>query len=469
MKIDGLAKLRAGEDLSLKEQLALIMRLSVPAIMAQISSIIMEYIDASMVGRLGAADSASIGLVSTSTWLMWGMCSSLSTGFTVQVAHAVGADDDKKARSIVRQGLFCALCFSILVMLAGIAISGTLPAWLGGEDDICHNASLYFMICAIMMPVVQFNSIAGGMLQCSGNMKIPGILHIIMCVLDVLFNAVLIFPTRTINVFGYTVSIYGADLKVAGAAIGTGMAELLTVFFMLYFLLIKSEKLHLRKSEHLEFNFSELKRAFKIAVPVAAENIVMCSAQIMTTKIIAPLGMIAIAANSFAVTAESLCYMPGYGISAAATTLIGQSIGAGKRLTAKKLGWLTTAIGSAVMAVMAVLMYIFAPVMIGILSPVEEIRKLGSDVLRIEAFAEPLFGASIIATGVFRGAGDTLIPFALNLLTMWLVRIPLAALLCPVMGLYGAWIAMCTELCIRGLLFILMLVKRRWWDYRKTP
>lgn len=462
MQNDGLAKLRAGYDLTLKEQLILITKLSIPAIMAQISSIVMEYIDASMVGKLGAADSASIGLVSTSTWLMWGLCSSLSTGFTVQVAHAVGANDDKKARSIVKQGLICALCFSIIIALFGIAISKGLPVWLGGESDICANATVYFMLCAMMLPIVQLNSIIGGMIQCSGNMKIPSILHILMCFLDILFNALFIFPTRTVSVFGYTFTIYGANLKVAGAALGTAAAEFIIVCFMLFFLLVKSDKLSLRKGEKLKFNKAELLQAFKIALPVGAEHVVMCSAQIITTKIVAPLGMIAIATNSFAVTAESLCYMPGYGIGAAATTIIGQCFGAGKKDMARKLGWLTTAFGALIMTVMAVLMYIFAPVMIGILSPVEEIRQLGTIVLRIEAFAEPLYGASIIATGVFRGVGDTLVPCILNLVTMWLVRIPLAAFLCPIYGLSGAWIAMCIELCARGLLFIFMMKKRKW-------
>lgn len=100
--------------------------------------------------------------------------------------------------------------------------------------------------------------------------------------------------------------------------------------------------------------------------------------------------------------------------------------------------------------------------MIGILSPDPEIIALGAMALRIEAFAEPLYAVSIVASGVFQGAGDTLIPSCMNFFSMWAVRLPLAAFLAPRLGLRGVWIAMCVELCIRGLLFLIRLASKRW-------
>ncbi|MCM1258490.1 MAG: MATE family efflux transporter [Roseburia sp.] len=462
MKQNLLEKMRKGERLAFGQQLLLIFQLSVPAIMAQISSIVMQYIDASMVGQLGADDSASIGLVSSSTWMMGGLCSAASIGFTVQIAQRIGAGEEKKARNIVRQGLLAVLLFSGLLFSVGAGISGFLPVWLGGGEEICKNASRYFLVYAISLPAIQMNNAAGGMLQCSGNMRLPSILHILMCVLDVLFNSVLIFPARNITLLGHQFYCPGAGLGVMGAALGTALAEVVVACLMLYFLLEKSPMLHLRKGEKTRFAREDLARAVKIAVPVGFEQVVMCGAQIMSTKIVAPLGTVAIAANSFSVTAESLCYMPGYGIGTAATTLIGQSIGAGRKDMTRRLGWLTTCLGMAVMAGSGVLLYIFAPFMIGILSPDEAIRELGTKVLRIEAFAEPMYAASIVASGVFRGAGDTLVPSCMNFFSMWAVRIPLAAFLAPRFGLEGVWIAMCIELCVRGILFLLRLAGKRW-------
>lgn len=259
----------------------------------------MQYIDAAMVGRIGAKASASIGLVSTTTWLFGGLCKAAATGFSVQVAHRIGAGDLKGARMILLQSLVGTLVFSLLLVVLGAGISSSLPAWLGGDVSIRRDASIYFFIFSIFLPVLQMIFLAGGMLRCSGNMRIPSLLGVIMCV-------------------------------------------------------------------------------------------------------------------------------------------------------------------------MGILMYLFAPQIIGMMTPVEEIRQLGVMALRIEAFAEPMFAASIVAYGVFVGAADTLIPCLMNLFSIWAVRLTLAAWLAPTLGLQGVWIAMCVELCFRGFIFLVRLKRGRWLKCDKT-
>ena len=200
----------------------------------------------------------------------------------------------------------------------------------------------------------------------------------------------------------------------------------------------------------------------KIAVPMSGEHIVLCGAQILSTVIVAPLGTIAIAANSFAIVAESLCYMPGYGIADAATTLVGQSVGAGRKDLALRLANIAVGLGMVVMTAMGVVMYLAAAVMIGVMTPDAEITLLGTEILRIEAFAEPMFAASIVAYGAFVGTGDTLVPSAMNFVSIWAVRLTLAAVLAPHYGLVGVWIAMCVELCFRGVIFLVRLRSKRW-------
>ena len=129
------------------------------------------------------------------------------------------------------------------------------------------------------------------------------------------------------------------------------------------------------------------------------EHAVICGAQILTTVIVAPLGVFAIAANSFAITAESLCYMPGYGIADAATTLVGQSMGAGRKELTRRFARITVGMGMAVMGIMGVIMYVAAPLIIGTMTPDAEVLELGVQALRIEAFAEPMFAAAIVAYG----------------------------------------------------------------------
>lgn len=445
------------------EQLQLAVRLSIPAVIAQLSSIVMQYIDAAMVGHLGAEASASIGLVSTTTWLFWGLCAAVASGFSVQVAHRIGAGDMAGARAVVRQALVATLGFSLLLAAVGAAISGVLPQWLGGDPSIRHDASLYFRIFSLFLPALQMNFLAGGMLRCSGNMHIPSLMGVAMCVLDVVFNFFLIFPTREWDLAGLTLTVPGAGLGVAGAALGTVAAEAVVAGILLRYLWTRSAELRLTAERGSFRPRSEtLRRAFRIGFPMCMEHVVICGAQIMTTTIVAPLGVFAIAANSFAVTAESLCYMPGYGIAEAATTLVGQSIGAARWKLTRRFARMTVVMGMAVMGVMGILMYLFAPQIIGLMTPVGEIRQLGVMALRIEAFAEPMFAASIVAYGVFVGAADTVVPCLMNFFSIWAVRLSLAALLAPAMGLRGVWIAMCVELCFRGAIFLVRLLRERW-------
>ena len=458
-----LALIRQGRPMTFGEQLQLAVRLSIPAVIAQLSSIVMQYIDAAMVGHLGAEASASIGLVSTTTWLFWGLCAAVASGFSVQVAHRIGAGDMAGARAVVRQALVATLGFSLLRAAVGAAISGVLPQWLGGDPSIRHDASLYFRIFSLFLPALQMNFLAGGMLRCSGNMHIPSLMGVAMCVLDVVFNFFLIFPTREWDLAGLTLTVPGAGLGVAGAALGTVAAEAVVAGILLRYLWTRSAELRLT-SERGSFRpqAETLKKAFRIGFPMCMEHVVICGAQIMTTTIVAPLGVFAIAANSFAVTAESLCYMPGYGIAEAATTLVGQSIGAGRWKLTRRFARMTVVMGMAVMGVMGILMYLFAPQIIGLMTPVGEIRQLGVMALRIEAFAEPMFAASIVAYGVFVGAADTVVPCLMNFFSIWAVRLSLAALLAPAMGLRGVWIAMCVELCFRGAIFLVRLLRERW-------
>ena len=460
MKRDYFEQIRNGSEINLRDQLYIIAMLSIPAIFSQISTVIMEYVDQSMVGRLGPNPSAAIGLVSSTTWLIGGLCRAVTMGFTVQVAHNIGAKKFAEARAINKHGIASVTIFSVILALICFAISSRLPYWLGGTDIIAREAAIYFAIFSLALPVINLNGVASGMLQCSGNIRTPSILNVVGCFLNVIFNFLLIFPSRYINLFGRSRFIPGFGLGVAGAALGTAIAEGVIAFTLLFFLLVRSPILHLRTEASSPFSAKELQAALKIAIPFAIEQGIMGWGYVFATRIVSPLGVTALAANSFSVSAESLCYMPGYGIASAATALIGQSLGAGRNKLAERLGWLATGLGMLVMTCTGILMYIFAPQLLAFLTPDSDIQQLGAQVLRIEAFAEPMFAASIVATGVFRGTGDTLGPSVINFISMWAVRLTLAFFLAPVMGLPGVWIAMCADLCVRGALFLIRLWRK---------
>ncbi len=444
-----LSMIRDGRELSRRQCASLVLALSLPAILSQLSTIVEEYVDAMMVGQMGAAASASIGLVSTSIWLLGGLSHSASTGFYVQVAHCIGANDFVGARSVLRQGLAACMSFCCLLVGIGVAIAPWLPQWLGGGEELWHDASMYFAIFCLSMPLHQLCSLMGGALRCAGHVKVPAMLQVMCCVLNVGFNYWLIF---------------GCHLGVVGAAIGTCCAELVTAAALTWYAVARCPQLRLWQDEKRSFRPSRitLLKSLHIAGPVGIEHVIMNSAQIMLTWIVAPLGPVALAANTFGITIESLCYMPGFGIGDAATTLVGQSLGAGRKGLCRRFAYLTVSGGIVVMTLMAVVMFVGSPWLMQYMTTDAGVQQLAAHLLRIEAFAEPMYAASIVSYGVFVGAGDTILPCSMNLGSIWLVRIPLALLMVGSMGLTGVWIAMAIELCFRGMIFLWRLKGNAW-------
>ncbi len=436
-----LALLRDGEAMSMGQKLRLVMLLSVPAMMGQLSTIAMQYIDAMMVGQLGAVASASIGLVSTSTWLFGGVCAAIGHGFAVLVAHHVGAKEYDHARNVMKQAMLVCTGLALCVSAFCVCIHDHLPVWLGGDEDVVVLAAKYFLIWSLTLPVMQLMFLSNSMLRCSGNMSVPFALGVLMCVLDAIFN--LLFIPR-----------WG----VVGAALATTLSGVICTSLSLSFLLTRSPELALRgRWGGVRLERDTLRRGFKIALPMAVEHVVFCGAQIASTLIVAVLGTVAIAANNFGIVVESLCYMPGYGIGDAATALIGQSFGAKRKDLISSFSRITVWLGVAVMTLMGIVMYIYAPQLMQLMTPDLLVQADGVTALRIEAYAEPMYAASIVVYCIFVGLGDTLVPCVMNLSSIWLIRIPLAAILAGTMGIGGVWLAMCIELNVRGLIFLVRM------------
>ena len=418
MKEDTLSYIRNNKEITFEQKIRLVIMLSLPTILAQVSSIIMQYIDASMVGRLGAGCSASIGLVSTTTWLLGSLASAPSLGFSIQVAQLVGAKKFNRARRVFLQSFGIVLLISIIIGAAGAMISWGLPAWLGGEESIQKDAAMYFLITSLSMPALGFNRLGTRMLQSCGNTKTPGILNSMNCLLDIIFNFIFIFSWHG----------FGFCLGVMGAALGTTAAEIVTTIIMFYVLMFRTPMLSkgYGTDSDEKAGLATIKKSFVLSLPVTFENVVMFGAMITITII------------------------------------VGQSIGAGRGKLALSFGRISVAFGMGIMAFTGLLMFIFAPFMIGILTPDPAVRELGVTILRIEAFAEPLYGASIVVTGVLRGAGDTLVSSLMNFFSLWAVRVVLSFLLVGSYGLVGVWIAMAAELCFRGAIFLVRMERKKW-------
>ena len=452
------ARMRQGETIPLRDTAGVVLMLSIPSILEQIVVTAMEYIDAAMVGHIGAEATAAIGIVSSSTWLLHGILVGLYNAFSIQIAQYLGADRQQDARGVLRQAMLFNLAAGLAAAAFGIGISGHLPGWLGADPSLRANATAYFAIWSAALPFTMAMGMYTSMLRASGDALTPGLISVLVCVLDVVFNFFLINPTRTL----WGITVWGAGLGVPGAALGTALATVVGGLLALCILLFREGPLCIRKPGSWKITRACIRNLGKVGVPLAAERAALSSAQVLQVRIVSQLGTVAIAANSLGVSAEGLCYMAGYGIQGAAIALIGQAVGAHRKDMAKRFAWLCTLMGMGIMTLTGAGLFAFAPALMSIFTADAAVIALGARVLRIEAFAEPMFGASIVASGAMQGAGDSTACFVLNLVSMWGIRLTLAFLLAPRLGLMGVWGAMCCELSIRGLLFLIRLARGKW-------
>lgn len=454
------ARMRQGETIPSRQTAQVALALSIPSILEQLVVTAMGYIDAAMVGHIGAEATASIGIVSSSTWLLHGVLVGLYTALSIQIAQYLGADRQDDARSVLRQAMLFNVILGVGAALFGLGISPFLPGWLGADPSLRANATAYFAIWSTALPFTMAMGMGmyASILRAAGYALTASLISVLVCVLDAIFNFFLINPTRTL----WGITVWGAGLGVPGAALGTALATVVGGLLALAILLLRESPLCIRKPAPWKITRACIRNLGKVGVPLAAERAALSSAQVLQVRIVSQLGTVAIAANSLGVSAEGLCYMAGYGIQGAAIALIGQAVGAHRKDMAKRFAWLCTGLGMGVMALSGVGLWIFAPALMSLFTTDAAVIALGAQVLRIEAWAEPMFGASIVASGAMQGAGDSTSCFVLNIFSMWCIRLTLAFLLAPRLGLMGVWGAMCCELSIRGLLFLIRLARGKW-------
>ena len=463
MKKNAVARLLGYEGVPpLGISIAAVLSLAWPAILEQVMITMVQYVDTAMVGSLGANATAAVGTTSSTTWFFNGILSSAAIGFSVQVAQHIGAGRDREAKSTTWQALKFVGIFGVIIAAIAVTLSFFLPTLLGADMAIRGDASVYFRIVGSAL-IFNFCSVmCSSILRCAGDMRTPMVLNLLINGLNVILNFLLIYPTRPLTLLGVEFTMPGAGMGVSGAAAAS--ATSITVVAILYLIELFSGKSGIAISIKERFRFEKqcLQTAFRLGLPVLLERTLISGAQIVITGVISSVGTVAMAANHLAVTAESLSYMPAYGMATAGTTLVGQAIGAGKKDLAVRFSRITTYIGIIIMTFGGAMLFFLAPQLISIFTSDPEVKALGAQVLRIVAFAEPFFGASIVVTGAVRGAGDSKVPFLLNLATMWGVRITLALTLAPRFGLVGVWIAMATELAARGIVFLWRLYSNRW-------
>jgi len=438
-------------------------RLAWPAIIEQLLATMVSYVDTAMVGSMGANATAAVGINSPVVWLFTGALHGFGVGYSVMVAHAIGARNESRARHIIVQSVTAILICGMFMMALMLALSGQIPHWLGAEPGVYPGAVTYLRIYALSLPFSASLAIMGAIVRCMGNARLPLLLNTAANLTNVVLNFLLIYPTRTVG----GITVWGAGLGVAGAAIATSISLAVSGGIMLLSMFRRKDGFCLSLREEWKPDLPLVRQVTRLGLPYIAERFAINFGQLTTTWIIGTVGTVAVAANHIAVTAEGLCYLPAYGISYAATTLVGQSVGAGDIEGARKYGSLSGKCGFLLCAVTGTMLFLFAPQLASVFNKDPAVVAEAAKVLRIIAPVEPLFATFIVMAGALRGAGDTKFPMFLCLGCMWGVRVIIAPILVFGfgVGLAGVWTAMGADLVCRGLGCILRWKSGRWSKY----
>lgn len=422
--------------------LPLILTLAWPTMLEQLMQTAVQYIDTAMVGSLGTAATAAVGSTTTVNWLVSSSVSALGVGFIAFISQSLGAGRKNLAVRASSQSVSAVLVSGVLFTAVTLAASPFVPALMQTDESIRELSSQYFFILYTPMLFRAATIIFGAVLRGAGDSKTPMLVGLAVNIINVILNFLLIYPTRTVTLLGKSVTLPGADMGVIGAA--TASAVAFTAGGILITLALFRHKDIAPRAALLRPDREILVPCLRVALPNMLQRFGTSFGYVVFASMINSLGETATAAHTVANTVESAFYIPGYGMQAAAATLMGNAHGAGDRERSKNISRLLIIIEVSLMLLSGGLLFIFAEKMAALFSDSPEVISLACVVLRMVALSEPFYGISLIIEGMLQGIGNTKTPFIFNIAGMWGIRI-IGTFICiklMSMGLISAWACM---------------------------
>ena len=439
-----------------------VLGLAWPCVLENLSVIMISFVDAAMIGALGPAATAAVGLNATPSWLLGGIVQSLGVGGTALVARLMGGGEREEAGRVsgivFRMSLVLSAFLTALMLLGAPAV----PVIMNGDPAIRPDAVRYMRFLALGFIPHYTGICMGALLRGAGDTRTPMISGLMSNFLNIILNFFLIYESRGITVLGVSVHVWGAGFGVAGAAGASALATGIAGLYVLWSLARKKSVLKVRWAA--QWDGQVARRVLRVAYPAALERAAINLGQMVFARMVSSVDINTFAAHNQAIQVESMGYMPAYGFSAAATTLVGQSLGAKKADDARLYGGRAILLCLGLLCVIGAVMYAFAPFLISLLTPDAEVRRIGAMLIRICAFEQPFNAIHIVTSGALRGAGDTKVPFLCGLISMWGVRILFAWITGILLGggVAAFWWCMVADLGVRSLFLLLRFRQGGW-------
>ena len=421
--------------------------LALPAMVEEILSTLLLYVDTAMVGHLGEKATAAVSCTTTVNWLASCVPYAISTAFLALISRSCGAGDEKECRKLSGQALSLSIIFGIFMTILCCLLAPFIPVWMHAEADVIPDASAYFFIVSLSFLFRTINRAFGGALRAVKDTKTPMLINTGENILNLILNATF---------------MYGLNMGVKGAALGSAISYSVFGVAMLF---------AARRHELLRFTRNDLKiksdyvrACANIGVPAFLTSASSCFGYVLFASMVSGMGTTVFAAHSIAVTAEQMFYIPGYGLRTATSSLVGNAIGEGDEKKQSIIEKQSIIVSVAMMFITGCILYITALPLMKIFTPVNEVAVIGASMLMLVAFTEPFYGLMIVTEGIFYGAGKTKPVFIIETFSMWGIRILFTFFVTAVwhLSLREVWYCMIADNLFKALgLFTVYLVMKR--------
>ncbi len=426
--------------------------IAMPMLIGAILQNVQSLIDLFWVGSLGPNAVAAVAMAGTILMVLFPMLMGISTGTVALVARAVGAGDREEASRAASQSLMLAFVLGGISGLIGWHYSEPLFVLLGAEPVIIETGSAYLRISLLGAVTVFVLFIGNAALQGAGDATTPTVIMAISNVVNIVLAPLLIFGIGPFP-----------RMEVRGAALAMIISQAVAAAISIHVLFTGRAHLHLKFSQWKpDLNLSW--RILRIGIPGLGQMLSRSLMSAVMMRIVALCGTTAVAAYGIGMRFHMIILMPAFALGGAAATMVGQNLGAGKPDRARHAAWMAAAIDAGIMVLSAIVMVAVAPGLIRIFNNEPEVVEIGARYLRIVSPFYVFVALGVVLARALNGAGDSLGPMIITIVTLWILQVPLAILFARILqpATVGIWWAMVVAFVVQGLLTLAWFETGRW-------
>lgn len=426
--------------------------LAIPAIGEMVLHMGVWAVDTAMVGRLGAVPLSAAGLGGQLYWTLT-FVFALGTGAFALVARSTGAGEPERAREVTATSIGLAILLG-LVLTSAIWILGPAVFKVAGIDPaVTASALVYMRIVSTAAAFLSVSWIGSSIIRATGNTRVPLVITMLVNGLNIVGDYALVFGRLGCPALG-----------LAGAAWASAAAQTVGGLLTVAYLAWGPTAARLRWGEVFVWRGALVRQLARLSIPAGLETLLMDGARALNLFVIGGLGAVAVAGHQVTSVAESLSFMPGYGVAIAAGIIVGQRLGAGRPHEARQGAGAAWQMGTSFMTLAGVAFVIAPALLVSVFTSDPDVIGTAAKLLMIAAVAQPFIATTEIYKGALRGAGDTRSPLLITAIGAWGVRVPVTVVAIRVLGLSiaAAWWAMVSEWVVRAILVTWVFRRGRW-------